>query len=481
MIVPSNVRYLVLMLLSSASLASLSGCTVHTTVAATPPPPPAEAPPPPPPAQPPPPPPAVVVAPPPPSPHAHPAYLHALSDLRNARANLERRGGDLTMKWDEHNAVGEIDRAIADIKRAALDDGKPLQDHPPIDVHEPRAGRLHRALAALQAARADVSQEEDNAFADGLRARALHGIDEAIRFAEDGIAEVDVRKPGAPPPPPVVVAPPPRQAHPAYLHALSDLRNARANLERRGGDFAMRWDERNAVEAIDRGIADIKQAALDDGKALQDHPPIDVHEPRAGRLHRALVALQAARTDVSQEEDNAFANGLRGRGLHDIDDAIRFAEEGITEVDQARAAPPAAAAPPVASPPPHPALAHPSYLHALSDLRNARAQLERKGGDRQMKWDERGAVESIDRAIAAIKHAALDDGKALQDHPPVDVHEARAGRLHKALAALHAARGDIDQEEDNAFADGLRARGLHEVDEAIRLTEQGIAEAEHSI
>ena len=418
------------------------------------------------------------MAPPPPA-HAHPAYLHALSDLRNARANLERRGGDAAMRWDERGAVGEVDRAIGNIKQAAIDDGKPLQDHPPIDAREPRTGRLHRALAALQAARNDVSQEEDNAFASGLRARGLRDIDEAIRFTEQGIAEADARNAGGASPPAAVAPVPIRQAHPAYLRALADLRNARANLERHGGDPAIRWDERNAVGEIDRAIGDIKQAALDDGKPLQDHPPIDAREARGGRLHRALSALQAAKMDVSQEEDNAFANGLRARGLHDIDEAIRFTEEGIADVEQQHGAPP-----PVAGPSPAPAAAphaHPAYLHALSDLRNARGQLERKGGDRQMKWDERGAIEAIDRAIANIKQAAIDDGKPLQDHPPVDAREGRAGRLHRALAALQAAKNDIDQEEDNNFANGLRTRGLHDVDEAIRFTEQGIAEVEHAI
>jgi hypothetical protein len=84
-----------------------------------------------------------------------------------------------------------IDRAIADIKQAAIDDGKPLDDHPPIDVRLPRGGRLRKALAALRAARADVAQEEDNAFANGLRARALRNIDEAMRFTEAGIQASD--------------------------------------------------------------------------------------------------------------------------------------------------------------------------------------------------------------------------------------------------------------------------------------------------
>jgi hypothetical protein len=130
------------------------------------------------------------------------------------------------------------------------------------------------------------------------------------------------------------------------------------------------------------------------------------------------------------------------------------------------------------SPAPAAGAAHPGYLHALSDLRNARANLERKGGDKQMKWDEHDAIGAIDRAIKDIKEAALDDGKNLDDHPAVDVHEARFGRLHKALEALRAARGDIDKEEDNAFARGLRGRASHDIDEAIRFTDAGIQAAQ---
>jgi ribosomal protein L12E/L44/L45/RPP1/RPP2 len=403
---------------------------------------------------------------------AHPWYLHALSDLREARANLERKGGDKQMKWDEHDGVGAIDRAIKDIKTAALDDGKKLEDHPPVDAHEPRGGRLHKALAALQTARADIDKEEDNAFANGLRARASHDIDEAIRFTEAGVQAAAAEGPAVVAAAPAAPPPTPAAAHPWYLHALSDLREARANLERKGGDKQMKWDEHDGVGAIDRAIKDIKTAALDDGKNLDDHPAVDAHEPRGGRLHKALSALQTARADIDKEEDNAFANGLRARASHDIDEAIRFTEAGV----QAAAAEPAVAAAPVAPAAP-PAAAHPAYLRALADLRNARANLERKGGDKQMKWDERDAVVAIDRAIKDIKEAALDDGKNLEDHPAVDAHEPRGGRLHKALAALQAARGDIEKEEDNAFANGLRARANHDIDEAIHATEAGVQAA----
>lgn len=91
-----------------------------------------------------------------------------------------------------------------------------------------------------------------------------------------------------------------------------------------------------------------------------------------------------------------------------------------------------------------------------------------------MRWDEHFAIEAVDRAIAEIKRAAIDDGKSLEDHPPLDAKEPWAGRLHKAVAALHAARNDVSQEEDNAYAQGLKARAIHHIDEAIRLTEAGM-------
>jgi hypothetical protein len=118
----------------------------------------------------------------------HPAYLHALTDLRHARAHIERRGGDLEMKWDEHTAVKEIDAAIHEIKEAAIDDGKNLEDHPPVDAKMDYAGRLHRGLELLHKAEKDCREEEDNNFAKGLQKRALKHIQEAIRFTEEGIA-----------------------------------------------------------------------------------------------------------------------------------------------------------------------------------------------------------------------------------------------------------------------------------------------------
>jgi hypothetical protein len=125
----------------------------------------------------------------------------------------------------------------------------------------------------------------------------------------------------APPPRTVVVA----QAgptHPAYLHALSDLRAARWLIEHRPGDWAQTNDEVEAVRQIDAAINDIKQAAIDDGKNLNDRPGTDAHFDNRGRIHEALRLLRKARADVAREEDNAYAHGLRNRAVGHIDAAI---------------------------------------------------------------------------------------------------------------------------------------------------------------
>ena len=119
----------------------------------------------------------------------HPSYLHALTDLRHARAHLERPdGGEL--RDQEKKAIHEIDDAIAEIKRASIDDHKDLNDHPPVDAHMEWGGRLHRALELLDKAHHDVAQDEDNAFAEGLQIRALDHIDRAHHHVEEAIQAI---------------------------------------------------------------------------------------------------------------------------------------------------------------------------------------------------------------------------------------------------------------------------------------------------
>lgn len=122
----------------------------------------------------------------------HPAYLHALSDLRFARSLLERpNGGEL--RQQEKDAIHKIDDAISEIKRASIDDGKGLADHEPVDAHLPWAGRLHKAIEVLDDARRDCRKEEDNPDTRGLQMRVLRHIDEAHHHVEEAIAIVNSR------------------------------------------------------------------------------------------------------------------------------------------------------------------------------------------------------------------------------------------------------------------------------------------------
>jgi hypothetical protein len=117
-------------------------------------------------------------------PGAHPAYLHALTDLRHARAHLDKLTPSDRIDDEEQHAIDEIDKAIGEIKHASVDDGKNLNDHPPVDVHMDRKGRYHRALELLDKAHNDIAREEDDSWARGLRNRALHHIDEAHRIVD---------------------------------------------------------------------------------------------------------------------------------------------------------------------------------------------------------------------------------------------------------------------------------------------------------
>ena len=119
-------------------------------------------------------------------PGAHPGYLHALSDLRYARALIEN-DSPAAVEHYQHWALHEIDEAIREIKEAAIDDGKDLNVHPPVQPQWPVSGRYHRALEAIRNAHRDVADHEQNEFVRGLRDRAIDHIDEAHSAVEHAI------------------------------------------------------------------------------------------------------------------------------------------------------------------------------------------------------------------------------------------------------------------------------------------------------
>lgn len=119
------------------------------------------------------------------SPERHPHCLHALSDLRDARAHLDHLSMNEKRDDLEIKAIKKIDQAIAEIKKASIDDGKNLNDHPPIDTKLTRTGRYHKALELLDAAHKDVTMEEDDPQSQGLQGRVIALVDEAHRTVEE--------------------------------------------------------------------------------------------------------------------------------------------------------------------------------------------------------------------------------------------------------------------------------------------------------
>jgi hypothetical protein len=124
-------------------------------------------------------------------PGKHPYYLHALSDLRAARWLIEHRPGDAKVSSDEDVAVAKIDETINEIKKAAIDDGKNVQDHTPADETLDHKGRLHRAEELLHKVHSDIAREEDDPQTRGLRNRAIHHLDEAARATRAAIRDVE--------------------------------------------------------------------------------------------------------------------------------------------------------------------------------------------------------------------------------------------------------------------------------------------------
>jgi len=241
--------------------------------------------------------------------------------------------------------------------------------------------------------------------------------------------------------------------HPAYLHARSDLRRATL-LMRIPDEPNVNRDMAIAVERTERAIHELDDAARWDRKDIDDHPPVDAHLGRGSRFREMIRLLESARRDIEQEEDNPVAREWRNRAFRNIDDAIAVVRKGGYDkfTDEARMAAPM------------PSM-HPAYLHAISDLRYARALLYREDW-RPVMRDQRAAVDEIDHAIAEAKRAAIDDGKNIDDHPPIDRGLGWEGRFRKAMELLNSAEHDLSEAETNGAASAWRNAALGNVQRA---------------
>jgi hypothetical protein len=109
--------------------------------------------------------------------------------------------------------------------------------------------------------------------------------------------------------------------HPEYVHALNDLRYARALL-----NFPAEWNvsrhERAAAGDVDRALGAVRQAGLDDGKAVGEPMPVDANLSHRDRLARALTVLETAHRDINGWESDPYARAPRGAADGDRNAAI---------------------------------------------------------------------------------------------------------------------------------------------------------------
>jgi hypothetical protein len=262
--------------------------------------------------------------------YRHPAYLHARSDLRRATLLMHVRE-EPNVSRDMAAAADFTERAIRELDAAAMFDRKDLDEHPPIDTRLGRGSRFREILRLLDSARHDIEREEDNPRAREWRNRAFRNIDDAMELIRKAGYDKFRDEVGGGPPPPARLAPAPMPAiHPAYLHALSDLRYARALLYREDWRPVMR-DQHAAVQEIDRAIGEAKRAAIDDGKNPNDHPPIDRGFGWEGRFRKAMELLNSAEHDLSEVETNGAAAGWRNAALSNVRNAKRFVEKAMRD------------------------------------------------------------------------------------------------------------------------------------------------------
>jgi hypothetical protein len=117
-----------------------------------------------------------------------PHYLHALSNLREARSLLQsdNRPGFI---GERDRAIEEIERAIHEVSAAVRDEGRNPHFTPPPAGGDPNRP-MRSALNLLDDARGDIASGTDETGHVGLQMRALRHVDEAreiLRHALHGM------------------------------------------------------------------------------------------------------------------------------------------------------------------------------------------------------------------------------------------------------------------------------------------------------
>jgi len=121
------------------------------------------------------------------------------------------------------------------------------------------------------------------------------------------------------------------QSHPHYLHAMSNLRMVYWLISHRDAMDPVANDyERHALKETHAAYQELKDAAIMDDKNIDDQPPPQTNfYDHRGRLHHALDLLREAHNDVTGEEEDPAALGLRHRALKHIDEAAQATDDAI--------------------------------------------------------------------------------------------------------------------------------------------------------
>ena len=355
----------------------------------------------------------------------HPAYLaRARRSARRTRAS-SGRSQTPSSSGTRTSRFTEIDAAIKEIKDAALDDGKNLNDHPPVDVAMDWKGRLHRSL--------ELDSQGARRHQSGRR-QLRRARPQAPRVAAHGCRRPASSKRASSTPsrwPACRNAP---TTIPRTSRALSDMREARALLQRPAKAAKVQVGrEHRTIREIDGAIKAIKVAALDDGKNLDDHPPIDAGMDYGSRLQRADELIAKARAGHQRRRRRQ----VRARPQAQRAAAPRRRRCGDQSRHRQRQG--AREAPGLSA-------------HALDDLRAARAHLERPSNV-VVKWDGERAAPARSKPRSA-RSKSRDRRRQEPERSPRGRCGARLGRPlpPRERAASTGARRRLERKTTNSRA-----------------------------
>lgn len=114
--------------------------------------------------------------------------------------------------------------------------------------------------------------------------------------------------------------------HPGYLQALSDLRTALALVQHQDPSGpGQASEEYQAANEITAAYNELQQAAVSDGRNINDQPPPDFQwGNHQSRLQQANELLVRASHEIRGEEENPAADGLRDRAIRHIGGASHW-------------------------------------------------------------------------------------------------------------------------------------------------------------